>query len=167
MNAYEVLGVPEVASADEIRAAFRRLAFIHHADRGGDAERHALVTRAWNLVGDPERRARYDKRLRAMRAFAGERPEGSGHEPPANWPPGAPPAPPPAGRALYECPACGERRLLERPAGRRGPRCPGCSAAREMRPAAARPAGTRITADDVAELARLAAAILRAVRSRG
>lgn len=34
---YEVLGLQKDASADEIKSAFRQLAFIHHPDKGGDA----------------------------------------------------------------------------------------------------------------------------------
>lgn len=45
---WEVLGVQRNASADEARAAFRRLASEHHPDRpSGDAKRMAEVNEAW------------------------------------------------------------------------------------------------------------------------
>lgn len=66
---YETLGVPPSASADEIRSAYRSQARLHHPDaqveRGGapsQASRHrmAAVNKAWEVLGDPARRRRYD-----------------------------------------------------------------------------------------------------------
>lgn len=67
-TAYEILGVPETASADELRAAHRRAAAAAHPDRnGGDDERSKLISRAWALLGTPEARAMYDARLARRR----------------------------------------------------------------------------------------------------
>lgn len=44
---WDVLGVPRNSSADEARAAFRRLASENHPDRGGSAERMAEINAAW------------------------------------------------------------------------------------------------------------------------
>lgn len=44
---WEVLGVQRTSSADEARAAFRRLAGENHPDRGGSAERMAEINAAW------------------------------------------------------------------------------------------------------------------------
>lgn len=61
MNHYETLGVPRDASAHDIKRAFRRAARDHHPDRnGGDTEKMAAVNRAWEVLGDPQRRAHYD-----------------------------------------------------------------------------------------------------------
>lgn len=54
------------ASADEIRAAYRRLAREVHPDRGvaGSSDRMAAVNEAWTVLRDPGRRAVYDASLR-------------------------------------------------------------------------------------------------------
>jgi curved DNA-binding protein CbpA len=57
---YDTLGVPRDASAEDIKAAFRRVASAEHPDRGGDGERMAAANRAYETLGDPERRAEYD-----------------------------------------------------------------------------------------------------------
>lgn len=44
---WEVLGVSEHASGDDVRKALRLLAAIHHPDRGGDASRMAEINSAY------------------------------------------------------------------------------------------------------------------------
>jgi len=62
---YEVLGVKPTASADEIQAAFRKLAKQLHPDiNPGKPEAEARfksVTAAYDLLSDPDKRARYDR----------------------------------------------------------------------------------------------------------
>ena len=62
---YEVLGVPRGASAEEIKAAFRKLAAKHHPDRNaGDphaATRFKELNAAYQVLSDPQRRAMYDR----------------------------------------------------------------------------------------------------------
>ncbi|WP_457098563.1 molecular chaperone DnaJ [Microbacterium sp. P5_E9] len=60
---YEVLGVARDATPDEIKKAYRRLARELHPDvnPGADtSERFKLVTHAYDVLSDPEQRARYD-----------------------------------------------------------------------------------------------------------
>jgi curved DNA-binding protein CbpA len=58
---YETLGVPSDASAADIKAAWRRMSSAAHPDReGGDAQAMADINRAYEVLGDPQRRAAYD-----------------------------------------------------------------------------------------------------------
>jgi hypothetical protein len=43
---WEVLSLPKDASRDDIRAAYRRLASVHHPDKGGSAEKMAELNAA-------------------------------------------------------------------------------------------------------------------------
>lgn len=62
---YEVLGVSQDASADEIKAAFRKLAAKHHPDRNpGDDSAQARfkeINAAYQVLSDPQKRAMFDR----------------------------------------------------------------------------------------------------------
>lgn len=61
MDHYEILEVARDATDDEVKRAYRRLSSQHHPDReGGDPERMAAINRAYEVLGDPARRAEYD-----------------------------------------------------------------------------------------------------------
>ena len=66
MTHYEVLGVGPAVDHATLRQAYLDLARRHHPDHaGGDAARMRAINQAWAVLGDPERRARYDLTLRA------------------------------------------------------------------------------------------------------
>jgi DnaJ-class molecular chaperone len=62
---YEVLGVKRSASEAEIKSAFRKLAKKHHPDRNANdpkaKERFAEVNSAYEVVGDKDKRAQFDR----------------------------------------------------------------------------------------------------------
>ena len=79
---YEVLGVGKSASADELKAAYRKLAMKWHPDRwvnGTDAEKKTAeanfkeASEAYAVLSDPQKRAQYDRF-----GFAGEQGAGGG-----------------------------------------------------------------------------------------
>lgn len=50
MNPYEVLGVSQDASEEEIKSAYRKLAKEHHPDRGGSGEKFKEVQNAYDSI---------------------------------------------------------------------------------------------------------------------
>jgi hypothetical protein len=61
---YEVLGIAEGASDEEVRHAYRRLVKAAHPDRVGDPARFRLIRQAYEVLSDPAQRAAYDRTLR-------------------------------------------------------------------------------------------------------
>jgi curved DNA-binding protein len=63
-NHYEVLQVSPRADQETIQRVFRHLAKRFHPDNGqtGDAERFKRLTASFEVLSDPEQRARYDIR---------------------------------------------------------------------------------------------------------
>lgn len=62
---YSILGVARGASEKDVKSAYRKLAKELHPDRNADnpkaAERFSEVTRAYDLLSDKDRRARFDR----------------------------------------------------------------------------------------------------------
>jgi DnaJ-class molecular chaperone len=78
---YGVLGVPEDASTDTIKAVYRQLARTFHPDVNADedaVEHFREITEAFLVLSDPEQREAYDRhrsRPRRRRAAAGDETE--------------------------------------------------------------------------------------------
>lgn len=58
---YQTLGVPRDATADDIKKAYRMMAKKHHPDRGGDGAAFNAITKAYDVLSDEVRRAKYDQ----------------------------------------------------------------------------------------------------------
>jgi len=78
---YAILGLKRAASADDIKAAYRKLARQFHPDvnKAADAEaRFKEVGEAYQVLKDPEKRAAYDQMGSNWR-------NGQDFQPPPNW----------------------------------------------------------------------------------
>lgn len=60
MNYYNILGVQQSASHDEIKKAYRKLAMVHHPDKGGDVNKFNEITEAYETLSDTDKRSQYD-----------------------------------------------------------------------------------------------------------
>lgn len=82
MTPYEVLGVDPKASDAEIRRAYVALARRFHPDTNpGGEERMRAVNEAWAILGDRERRARYDRVDAPPAGFTPDDPVDDGFDP--------------------------------------------------------------------------------------
>jgi curved DNA-binding protein CbpA len=74
---YQSLGLKFDATQDEIKSAYRRLAGVHHPDRGGSAEVFHRIQAAYEVLGEAKNRREYDaswskKPVTSVRETAGE-----------------------------------------------------------------------------------------------
>merc|ERR1719359_2241957 len=58
---YKLLEVDKDASEPEIKKAYRKLAVKHHPDKSGDPEKFKEITRAYEVLSDSDKRAKYDR----------------------------------------------------------------------------------------------------------
>jgi len=61
-NYYEILGVKETATQEEIKKAYRKKAVEHHPDKGGSEEVFKKIASAYDILGDENKRKDYDNR---------------------------------------------------------------------------------------------------------
>lgn len=58
---YEVLGLEKDCSKGDIRKAYMKLARKEHPDKGGDPEKFKKISKAYEILGDEEKRKLYDE----------------------------------------------------------------------------------------------------------
>ena len=81
---YETLGVSKTAGADEIKSAFRKLARKHHPDvakakdKAAAEEKFKQINEAYEVLSDPEKRAKYDQ-------LGADWNQPGGFQPPPEW----------------------------------------------------------------------------------
>jgi curved DNA-binding protein CbpA len=102
IDPYKVLQVDPEAEDEVVQAAYRRLARKYHPDLTGTPEaaaRMASINAAWEMVGDPASRARYDRARAASMTATGAGPAthttaARQASPPTEPRPPTPPTPP-------------------------------------------------------------------------
>lgn len=67
-NLYDILGVAQNATQDEIKRAYRKMAQLYHPDKAGDnfaaKERWDEISKAYEILSDPEKKTLYDRPAR-------------------------------------------------------------------------------------------------------
>ena len=57
---YKVLGIDRGADDRTVKKMYRKLALEHHPDKGGDKDKFAEISHAYDVLSDPEKRKIYD-----------------------------------------------------------------------------------------------------------
>ncbi|MEK6587544.1 MAG: DnaJ C-terminal domain-containing protein [Chloroflexota bacterium] len=76
---YQILGISRQADDKEIKRVYRQLALKYHPDKNPDSEeKFKEINEAYEVLGDPEKRAKYDRLGSSYRAWerAGSAPGG-------------------------------------------------------------------------------------------
>ena len=61
INLYNILNLNKDASIKDIKKAYKKLAMIHHPDRGGDEEKFKEINIAHETLTDPTKKNNYDR----------------------------------------------------------------------------------------------------------
>lgn len=75
-NFYDILGVQQNSSVDEIKKAYRKLSFIHHPDKNNSPESTQMfqkLAEAYSILSDPAKRQHYDMELKFGKGMGGTR----------------------------------------------------------------------------------------------
>ena len=76
---YQILGVSEGISQEDLKKTYRKLSKQHHPDRGGDENKFKEISEAYDTLGDTKKRQEYDHRR--SNPFAGGNFFGGGADP--------------------------------------------------------------------------------------
>lgn len=76
---YTTLGVSEKASPDEIKSAYRKMAVLHHPDKGGTEQKFKEINEANEVLSNPKKRQEYDLGERVNQFTGFNRPTGGMH----------------------------------------------------------------------------------------
>lgn len=71
MDHYQTLGIAKNATPDDIKKAYRRLASIHHPDKGGDTAMFQQIQVAYDTLSDPAKKQQYDNPMPQGNPFGG------------------------------------------------------------------------------------------------
>ena len=72
IDPYKLLNVPKHATQKEIRKEFKKLALKYHPDRrspSSDPEKMKKISAAYEILGDPDKRKKYDEEQRQDAIF--------------------------------------------------------------------------------------------------
>jgi len=58
---YDILGVSKNCSKEDLKKEYKKLAILHHPDKGGDSEKFKEIAQAYQVLNDDEQRAKYDQ----------------------------------------------------------------------------------------------------------
>ena len=56
MDHYATLGLSKSATEADIKTAFKKLALLHHPDRGGDTQQFSAINEAYEVLKDPKKK---------------------------------------------------------------------------------------------------------------
>ena len=65
-NPYKVLGVPNGASKDVCKKAFRKLSALYHPDNGGDADKFFEIKSAWEKIDSGDLNSVFVSRVKSF-----------------------------------------------------------------------------------------------------
>ena len=69
MSLFVDLGLENTCTLEDVKKAYKKLAIIHHPDKGGDTATFHKIQTAYETLSDPQKRAHYEANLNGGGAF--------------------------------------------------------------------------------------------------